>query len=103
MIRQLLDDPVVVLLPVEPVRDGAAADHGAGEAGVLDRLVVPREEQLDGLVPDLPGGGGKLSEGDSAVAPAADGLLDVALDPGRVVQGEGGGGGEPGGERPAAV
>src|SRR5262249_2913014 len=87
-VGQALDDAVVVLLAVEAVGDVGAAEDGAGQPGVLDLKELLGEEQLDGLVAELLRLLGEGLEGDAAVAPAADGLLDVSL--GLVLVGAGG-------------
>src|SRR5207302_8977525 len=67
------------LLAIEAIDNGYASEHCAGQSRRLDLLVLLDGQQLDGLVPQLDRLDRELFERNAAVAPAADGLLDIAF------------------------
>ena len=87
-----LHDFVVVFLAVQPLRDSSrhATHHAADEAVLLHRGEVLHIEQVDGLDAHLLDGDAEFLEGNAAVAPFADGVVDFALQSWRSGLGAGG-------------
>jgi RNA polymerase sigma-70 factor (ECF subfamily) len=75
-------DFIVMLQSVEAFGDSPrhTADHGANQVVFLERREIIHDEQLDRLQADLFAGLTKFFQRDAAIAPFANGMIDVVLE-----------------------